>query len=703
MADPAAYDDIFEQAGRDNNVDPALLKAIAKQESGFNPKAVGPMTKSGRAHGMMQIIPSTAASLGVTDAFDPKQAIPGAARLLAQYLDQYGNVDDAVSAYHGGTDQKQWGQKTQAYHDAVTANYTGQAPAGGGGGTNLLSMAAGTSPAAAGGGSAGAPSGGTNLLALAAGGGSGTPDAPATAPVAQGAAAPKKSNVLGFEQGFTKGLDNLATAAETIPGVKAVSDAISHLTGMPTVEQANQSHKDAIAAAAQKGVVPSGLGRIAGNIAVTAPLSRIPGVGPIVAGAGAGAMLTDEKTPGGVIKDAALGAAGGKLGDMGTKLVSKVIQPVVAPAVKKLIGEGVYLTPGRIAGGALKDAEDKLTSLPIVGDMIKRAQGRSIETFNRAAINRALTPAGMSLPDHIPVGRDAVSYAGDQLSAAYDKVLPTLKVKIDPTFTKNVTSLTQLAKNLPPDQAKIYNRLLKSEVLSGFAPKTGQMSGETMKTVESVLGSKIRNFQSSASPHDRDLADALRELQSEVRGLVVRNNPDKAPLLKGINTGWANLVRIERAAAGNGAKDGVFTPAQLGAAVKAADSSVRKRVVAKGGALMQDLSDAAQKVIPSKIPDSGTAGRSLFNLLVGGGIPAAAVALHANPVGVIAGAAGTGAAMLPYTKVGGKLVQAAMTSRPAVAAPVANVVSKLKTPAALAGAALVTGGSKKKPQAAASR
>ena len=91
------YADLFQRAGAKYGVDPTLLAAVAKAESGFNPAAVSPAG----ARGLMQIMPSTAAGLGV-DPMDPAQAVDGAARLLKQNLDSFGSVDLAVAAYNAG-------------------------------------------------------------------------------------------------------------------------------------------------------------------------------------------------------------------------------------------------------------------------------------------------------------------------------------------------------------------------------------------------------------------------------------------------------------------------------------------------------------------------------------------------------------------------------------------------------------------------
>ena len=119
------YGPIFEAAGKQYNVDPALLQAMASVESSGNPNATGAPTPYGQAQGLMQLLPSTAAALGVSDPKDPKQAIYGAAKLMAQNLARFPNVSEAVKAYYGGDNQKNWGPQTAAYPAKVAAAYSG--------------------------------------------------------------------------------------------------------------------------------------------------------------------------------------------------------------------------------------------------------------------------------------------------------------------------------------------------------------------------------------------------------------------------------------------------------------------------------------------------------------------------------------------------------------------------------------------------
>lgn len=126
---PSSLLPIFEQAGARHGVPPALLAAVARQESGFNPSAVS----SAGAQGLMQLMPSTAAGLGV-NPYDPQQAVDGAARLLSGYLQQYnGSVPLALAAYNAGPGAvAQYGgvppyAQTQAYVADITSSL-GMAP-----------------------------------------------------------------------------------------------------------------------------------------------------------------------------------------------------------------------------------------------------------------------------------------------------------------------------------------------------------------------------------------------------------------------------------------------------------------------------------------------------------------------------------------------------------------------------------------------
>lgn len=82
-----------------HKLDPALLAGLIRQESNFNPSAVSPAG----ARGLTQLMPGTAAGLGVKDSSDPVQSIEGGARYLRQQLDRFGgDPSRALAAYNAG-------------------------------------------------------------------------------------------------------------------------------------------------------------------------------------------------------------------------------------------------------------------------------------------------------------------------------------------------------------------------------------------------------------------------------------------------------------------------------------------------------------------------------------------------------------------------------------------------------------------------
>jgi soluble lytic murein transglycosylase-like protein len=91
------YANLFQQAGARYGVDPAVLAAVASQESGFN---AGAVSKAG-AVGLMQFMPSTAQGLGV-NPLDPSSAINGAAKYLSGLQGQFGSLPLALAAYNAG-------------------------------------------------------------------------------------------------------------------------------------------------------------------------------------------------------------------------------------------------------------------------------------------------------------------------------------------------------------------------------------------------------------------------------------------------------------------------------------------------------------------------------------------------------------------------------------------------------------------------
>lgn len=119
---------MVSQISRKHGVDEKLVQALIKQESGFNPNA----TSHCGAKGLMQLMPGTAKTLGVTDAYNPVQNVDGGVRHLKWLLSKYnGNVILALAAYNAGSGavDKYDGvppyPETQNYVKSILKNYLG--------------------------------------------------------------------------------------------------------------------------------------------------------------------------------------------------------------------------------------------------------------------------------------------------------------------------------------------------------------------------------------------------------------------------------------------------------------------------------------------------------------------------------------------------------------------------------------------------
>lgn len=120
--------DIISKISAKHGVNEKLVRALIRQESGFNPNAV---SKVGAA-GLMQLMPKTAAGLGVKDVKDPVQNVDGGVRYLKSMMKKYnGNIILALAAYNAGPGavDKYGGvppyKETQNYVKNILANYLG--------------------------------------------------------------------------------------------------------------------------------------------------------------------------------------------------------------------------------------------------------------------------------------------------------------------------------------------------------------------------------------------------------------------------------------------------------------------------------------------------------------------------------------------------------------------------------------------------
>jgi soluble lytic murein transglycosylase-like protein len=123
---PQHIDALVQSNASTWQVDPALVKAVIANESGFDANA----TSKVGAQGLMQLMPGTATSLGVRDPYDPEQNVAGGTRYLRGLLDRFGgDARLAVAAYNAGPGAvEKYGDvppyaETRSYVQNVLASY----------------------------------------------------------------------------------------------------------------------------------------------------------------------------------------------------------------------------------------------------------------------------------------------------------------------------------------------------------------------------------------------------------------------------------------------------------------------------------------------------------------------------------------------------------------------------------------------------
>lgn len=415
-----------------------------------------------------------------------------------------------------------------------------------------------------------------------------------------------------------------------------------------------------------RGAEPFDFARLAGNIAITAPMAAAL-TPTLAANAGMGAQMLAGATTGarfGLLnpveqetdsfwtakaKQGAAGAAGGALAVPVAAAAGRVLSPRGNADVAALEAAGVQPTIGQRLGGVWNTAEQKLQSVPILGDAITSARNRARGQFGTAAVNEALDPLGRRVTT---TGSEAVNEATQIVSGAYDDAANMVRgVVLDQPARQQLGRLQQLAQRLTPDMARRFNDILNDELMSRVSP-AGGMESVAFKTVDSTLG-RIAARYGKGTATEQELGDAVIELSRILRETARRQSPGYATALDAADAAYARLVRVQEASKLAKGADGVFTPGQLLSGVSSADQSVRKNAVARGEALMQDFASQGQRVLGNAYPDSGTAGRLALGL---GAIASGAI----NPL-IPIGLAGSAALYMPQSQ---RLIGGVMGARP---------------------------------------
>lgn len=313
---------------------------------------------------------------------------------------------------------------------------------------------------------------------------------------------------------------------------------------------------------------------------------------------------------GGAVTGTLAGAGGGIFGRGLTRKVGQAVGGVGGPA-QALRDLGVRLTPGQIGessggmlGRMLKRREDRLSGFSGIGDAIAQRQREGLEGFNRAAFREALEPINEVPP---AIGEEGIDQGLNLISDYYGRTLRGRSFDVnDPQFVSDLGGALGAARELPAigDQAAFSLR----RSVEPFIDDAGQMTGRGFQQSRQELTRRATRFDNSPDAVGPDAASVLRQGADAVESMVRRQAPEVVDDLNSANTAYRRTQILQDAVGRAINNEGLVTPAQLGLAARENAKRFGGRYATPDRPFFE-LQRAGQQVLPSKVPDSGTAGR----------------------------------------------------------------------------------------------
>ena len=383
-------------------------------------------------------------------------------------------------------------------------------------------------------------------------------------------------------------------------------------------------------------------------------------------------------------RDAAAWAGGGILGRGVANIGGRAISGVTNPSVQNLRSAGVPMSPGQmvsqsgmgitgnnLAGSVLKSAEDVAVGAGPLGAGFRAQRDASLEGLNRAAFNEGMAPVGGNITE---IGAPGVMQARQARGQGYSNALDNANLTADLPFVRNVNDIAKGADNIKGMEGE-FRATLADRVGGQFDKVTRSMGGRDLQAA-------IRGLRTDAKAADRSsnfmrsdqFGNATRSTEAELMALAERQNPGISAGYDAANKANMNYEILRKAVRAAKNQDDVFSAAQL----RTAADQAAEKFGGRGGTPdvpFYQLTKDAQAILPSKMADSGTAGRSVtmaLPLLVGGGSSAAAGAGYIDPQ--------TAAMLTALTalssKTGRSAAEKALLARPAVAKRAGKAIRK---------------------------
>lgn len=388
----------------------------------------------------------------------------------------------------------------------------------------------------------------------------------------------------------------------------------------------NKLEKDIAESRTLKGELEkSNAGTLGGLLGSVAPVIATGGAslpGAIASGVAYGALqptLKDESRTANMAIGGALGTIGPAIGTIAGGAGSGGIFKT-SDAAKRLMRRGIQPTIGQgveqnMLGRALRGIEEGASSIPWVGSAVKGGRDRARNEFAKTVFKEVTDTAGLKPVKEI--GEKGIDELHTAFNKAYKKQLEGIDLPIADDLTQGITRvINDPNRFMDADKRQFINNFVQSN-LSAIDTTGNKISAAQLHDVASNIKAKARGMIGSQDAQQAEIGNALNDIaesMAEYRNMFLPEGAQKA--IKAIDTGYAKYKRLERAASGVGAVDGEFSPSQLYNSIRALEKGKDKGQFARGGSLMQGITNDAKKVLSDKLGDSGTAPRMLNSNLL---------------------------------------------------------------------------------------
>jgi hypothetical protein len=355
-----------------------------------------------------------------------------------------------------------------------------------------------------------------------------------------------------------------------------------------------------------------GGGKLLGATKLAPWIARNPRIaaltGDMLYGGTTGAASADDgNEASGALAGAGGAFLGNRLGAGVAKAAGGALRGVVDPAVDYLRSQGIPLTGGQMMGGFGKRMEDTLAGYGLAGAPLRNRLTEGLEALNRVGYRIGGSPIGHVEKD---IGRAGLDGLDAAKSVAYDTALGSMNMNLDPPYFADRAIADASGAALPDAVRPFYDATMGA---ADSYVRGGNIPGRSAQAIKRTIREEMRSHK--GKPGGQFINNALGQADSAFMDMAARQAPDATALYRAADLTHGRskvLGKAVDAASGKPGDPGVWTGAQLASALKGG------RVTQDARNALGPLAENAVRVLPSQVPDSGTAGRLALGALAAG-------------------------------------------------------------------------------------